>query len=195
MYYKLKKGYRRCLVIIGLKRGTVKLLPYDSQWKKEYDNEKELLNFTIGKYILDIQHIGSTSIEGLWAKPIIDIAVGVESLDLVTEIKSLLEDIGYEYRGNAGVEGRVFFTKGKEELRTHYLHIIVFNGYIWRNQINFRDYLRVHKEYIDEYSNLKEKLEAKFSEDRGSYTKKKSEFINMILKKATNVDKLRDSSL
>ncbi len=170
--------------MIGLARGTVKVVPYTYQWRTEYVKESGLLKSVIGQYVLDIQHVGSTSIEGLDAKPIIDIAVAVESLDKVNYFKGALEQIGYEYKGNAGIEGRIMFAKGSEDLRTHYLHVEVIHGPIWENHIYFRDYLRLHKEYIKEYSDLKKALAIKFQEDRGSYTKEKDKFITFILEKA-----------
>lgn len=170
--------------MIGLARGTVKVVPYTYQWREEYEKEEGLLKSAIGKYALDIQHVGSTSIEGLDAKPIIDIAVGVESLDKVNYFKGALEQIGYEYRDNAGIEGRIMFAKGSEDLRTHYLHIEVIHGPLWENHIYFRDYLCLHKEYIKEYSNLKKAVAIKFQEDRGSYTKEKDRFITAVLEKA-----------
>ncbi|WP_454052771.1 GrpB family protein [Clostridium sp. Marseille-Q7071] len=170
--------------MIGLKRGIVKLVPYTYEWEEEYNKEEKLLYSVIGKYVLDIQHVGSTSIEGLDAKPIIDIAVAVESLDIVDCFKELLENIGYQYRSNAGIEGRLMFAKGTEELRTHYLHIEILNGLIWKNHIYFRDYLRLHKEYIHQYSELKRNLAIKFSDDRYSYTNEKDKFISMVLEKA-----------
>lgn len=170
--------------MIGLKRGIVKLASYTYEWKEEYNKEEKLLYSVIEKYALDIQHVGSTSIEGLDAKPIIDIAVAVESLDKVECFKDLLENIGYQYRSNAGVEGRLMFAKGSEDLRTHYLHIETLNGPIWKNHIYFRDYLRLHKEYIHQYSELKRNLAIKFSDDRYSYTNEKDKFINMVLEKA-----------
>ncbi len=170
--------------MIGLKRGIVELAPYTYEWKEEYNKEEKLLYSVIGKYVLDIQHVGSTSIEGLDAKPIIDIAVAVESLDKVECFKDLLENIGYQYRGNAGIEGRLMFAKGSEDLRTHYLHIEILNGPIWKNHIYFRDYLRLHKEYIYQYLDLKRDLAEKFRDDRYSYTNEKDKFINMVLEKA-----------
>ncbi|WP_291583876.1 GrpB family protein [Clostridium sp. UBA6640] len=170
--------------MIGLKRGIVKLAPYTYEWKEEYNKEEKLLHSVIGKYVLDIQHVGSTSIEGLDAKPIIDIAVAVESLDKVECFKDLLEDMGYQYGGNAGVEGRLMFAKGSEDLRTHYLHIETLNGPIWKNHIYFRDYLRLHKEYIHQYLELKRDLAEKFEDDRYSYTNEKDKFISMVLEKA-----------
>jgi len=170
--------------MIGLSRGIVKLSPYTDQWKNEFNKEKELLNSTVGDYVLAIEHVGSTSIEGLDAKPIIDIAMGVKSLDTVNDFRELLESIGYNYRGDGGIEGRVLFAKGSGEFRTHHLHIEVLNSNIWENHIYFRDYLRLHSDYINEYSKLKNELALKFADDRSAYTKEKDKFISMVLEKA-----------
>ncbi|SHE33951.1 GrpB family protein [Clostridium fallax] len=170
--------------MIGLSRKKVKIVPYNNQWKEEYIKEEKLLYSLVGKYVLDIQHVGSTSIEGLDAKHIIDIAIAVKSLENVENFKYLLEEIGYSFRENAGVLGRLFFAKGSENLRTHYLHIEVFNSDIWKNHIYFRNYLRIHTEYILEYSKLKKALAIKYKDDRNTYTKEKDKFITMILKKA-----------
>lgn len=170
--------------MIGLARGTVIILPYTVQWKEAYYQEEKLLYSLVGGYAIDIQHVGSTSVEGLNSKPIIDIALGVKSLDDVDKFRTLLENVGYHFRGNAGVEGKVFFAKGKEELRTHYLHIEIFNGDLWKNYILFRNYLQSNKKSVEEYSKLKIKLAAKFGHDRITYTSLKSEFIKSILMQA-----------
>ncbi|MFR1710155.1 MAG: GrpB family protein [Clostridium sp.] len=171
-------------MMIGLSRGIVKLVPYTDKWKEEFLKEKQLLNSIVGKYVLAIEHVGSTSIEGLDSKPIIDIAMGVSSLDIVDNFRELLESVGYNYRGDGGVSGRILFAKGSEESRTHYLHVEVFNSKMWINHIYFRDYLRLHRNYINEYSKIKNELALKFSDDRGSYTKEKDRFISIILEKA-----------
>lgn len=170
--------------MIGLARGSVKIEPYNCSWKEEYSKEEKILQSIIGDYVIDIQHVGSTSIEGLDSKPIIDIAVGVKSIVEVDKFTSLLVNEGYDLRGNAGYEGRIMFAKGSEELRTHYIHIEEINGELWNNHIYFRDYLRLNPKYIEEYSNLKKELASKFVEDRGSYTAAKNQFISQILKKA-----------
>ena len=170
--------------MIGLARGTVKVLPYSHKWKRSYKKEEELLYSIIGQYVIDIQHVGSTSIEELDSKPIIDIAIAVKSLDDVEKFRSLLEHVGYNLRGNAGVEGRVMFAKGNEDLRTHYLHIEIFDDVLWKNHIYFRDYLRLNTESVEEYTRLKKQLSAKYEDDRNAYTSAKHEFINSILKKA-----------
>lgn len=181
-HIKINK-FRVVKILIGLSRGIVKILPYSAEWKEAYNQEERLLFSLIGAYIIEIQHVGSTSVEGLDSKPIIDIALAVKSLDDVEKFRNLLEDVGYHFRANAGVEGRVFFAKGNEELRTHYLHIEIFNGDLWKNHIYFRDYLRLNKKSVEEYSKLKKKLAIKFGEDRKAYTNAKDEFIKSILKK------------
>lgn len=172
--------------MIGLARGTVKVVPYSFNWKELYKQEEKILYNLLGKTAIDIQHVGSTSIEGLDSKPIIDIAVGVKSLDDVDKFRTLLEANGYHFRDNAGVEGRILFAKGREDLRTHYLHIEIINGELWKNHIYFRDYLRLNKKAVEEYSRLKKvtALAIKYTNDRGSYTNAKNEFIKSVLKKA-----------
>lgn len=145
--------------MLGLARGVVKVVDYDYKWKEEFIKEKDLLKASIGEYILDIEHVGSTSIEGLASKPIIDIALGVKSLEDASKFNKKLETIGYNFRGNAGVEGRYLFAKGEESYRTHYLHVEVYGDKLWKNHIYFRNYLMLHKEYIKEYELLKKTLE------------------------------------
>lgn len=95
-----------------------------------------------------------------------------------------LEDLGYEYRHDAGVKGRHFFAKGSEENRTHYVHVEEFRKDLWNNHIIFRDYLREHKEAVREYNKIKEELAEKYSDDRDTYVENKSSFIKKIIKKA-----------
>jgi GrpB-like predicted nucleotidyltransferase (UPF0157 family) len=170
--------------IIGLQRRKVQLSHYKPEWKELYKKERKLLRSSIGKYILDIQHVGATSIPGVVAKPIIDIAIGVKSLSIVKRLIKPLKELGYEYKGTAGVPGRHFFPKGSERNRTHYLHMERLGSKNWKNHILFRDYLRRHKEAVKEYNKLKEKLAKEYKNERESYTAKKSVFIQKILKKA-----------
>lgn len=161
----------------------VKLLSYNPKWKKLYKKEEKLLRSAIGEYILDIQHVGSTSIPGAKAKPIIDIAVGVKSLKLGEKCIKPLEKLGYEYKHDAGIKGRHFFAKGSEMYRTYYVHIEKINGKLWKHHILFRDYLRSHKKVVKKYNELKEKLAKKYKDDRDTYTVKKDPFIKKIIKK------------
>lgn len=170
--------------MLGLKRGTVKLMPYDYEWKELYKKEEKLLYSLIGDYIADIQHVGSTSIEGLTAKPIMDIAVGVKSLKTAEDFKDILEGAGYKCRGDAGIPGRVFFVKGNDDFQTHYLHIEVYKGPLWENHIYFRDYLCSDEKVKEQYLKLKKVLAEKYSDDRYAYTNEKNEFITAVMKKA-----------
>lgn len=169
--------------IIGLKRKKVKLFSYNPAWEKLYKKEAELLRSVIGKYVLDIQHVGSTSIPEVKAKPIIDIAIGVKNLKDGEKCIKPLKQLGYEYKHSAGIKGRHFFAKGSEKNWTHHIHIVKLNGRFWKNYILFRDYLRKHKKAIQEYNELKEKLAKKYKNDRDTYTAQKHSFIQKILKK------------
>lgn len=172
--------------MIGLKSGFVKLYPYDIEWQSVFDIEKALLMEKIGEHVLDIQHVGSTSIPGLEAKPIIDIAIGVASLEIGLNCIEPLSKIGYEYKNDAGIPGRHFFAKGDKEKRTHYLHIEVINGQLWNNHILFRDYLRKHNDYGEEYAKLKRILASRYENDRDAYTIGKDEFIRNVIHLAEN---------
>jgi len=92
---------------VGLKRGTVELKKFHTQWKEEFENEKKLLMKNFEKVIIKISHGGSTSIPGLPAKPIIDMFAAVESLEDAVNIKDELEELCYEYHGQEGVEDRI----------------------------------------------------------------------------------------
>lgn len=126
--------------MFGLKRGKVKLVQCDPKWKQNFNREKKKLKKIFGVDALDIQHLGSTAILGILAKPIIDIGIIVPSLEKAEAYAKAIEKIGY-IKKKENRQDRLFFTKGPEEKRTHYLHIgELGNGYI-ENMVLFRDYL------------------------------------------------------
>jgi|SRR5690554_3258571 len=170
--------------MIGLASGKVMLSPYNEKWKKLYNKEEKLLRAALGDLIIDIQHVGSTSIPGLIAKPIIDIAIGVNTLETGEKCIVPLGRIGYEYKQDAGIPGRHFFAKGSKDCRTRYLHIEQINSQIWKNHIYFRDYLRKHNYLVYEYARLKVKIADKYKDDRETYTLEKSVFIQKVMEKA-----------
>lgn len=172
--------------VIGLKRGTVILRKHHREWVDAFELERSNLKNLFGNTAIDIQHIGSTSIPGLVAKPIIDILMTVKSLSVVENIRPTLENVGYEYRGNGSDDRQILFAKGPEELRTHYLHITEHGSPVWNNDIAFRDYLRTHPETVSAYEKLKKKLATQYADKRGDYTAGKAEFIQSILKVASN---------
>lgn len=172
--------------MIGLKRGTVKLVSYNPKLKGSFEREKKRLQKALGNLVIGIEHVGSTAIPGVSAKPIIDIAIVMKSIKSPDRLIKLLETVGYQYKQDDDVPGRLFFTKGPEEKRTHYIHVIELGGKEWQNLILFRDYLLSHKQAILQYNELKNKLAKSYTLDRKAYTSGKDKFIKAILKKAQN---------
>lgn len=162
----------------------VKLDPYTSEWKTEFGIEKERLSTILNGHIIDIQHVGSTSIEGCHAKPVIDILIGIESLEYGEALIPILVEQGYIHKFN--VPGEVYFKKQSNGLTTHHIHIAPINGQVWKNQILFRDYLRLHPEKLQEYMQLKQCLAIQFANDRDQYSKGKEDFILQVLFDAEN---------
>jgi len=169
---------------VGLQCGVVEVHPHNAVWVCLYKEEETLLIASIGQYVADIQHIGSTAIPGLVAKPIIDIIVGLKDLELMGQCIEKLEKLGYEYKGENGISGRFFFVKGDAEISTCHLHLVKWQGQFWKSHLAFRDYLRKHKDDVNEYAILKQDLALKFPTNRDAYTEAKAHFISGILKKA-----------
>ena len=169
--------------MLGLERGLVKLEPYNDKWSKLFDEERELLSSRLKELIIAIEHVGSTSIEGLFAKPIIDIAIGVSSLDVIIELKEKVKDLGY-VEVPVSIDGKHVFARYKEKKITHFLHVMMHNHNLWIDQISFRDYLRSTPDAKIEYIKLKEELAKKFPNDVTSYTNEKKKFVDNILKRS-----------
>lgn len=171
-------------MILGVKRKTVKILEYTPEWKNEYSKEKAILESALKDYNVDIQHVGSTSIVGCRAKPIIDIAIGVPSLAYGKNLIPILQEIGYYYDGRADFGVRYFLKKCENDIETHFIHIEDKNSRIWQNHTVFRDYMNINPDKVTEYSNLKEDLFQKFYDDRKGYTRAKEQYIGKIIEEA-----------
>ena len=171
--------------MIGLKRGTVELLPHNPLWEDIAAETIKLLKSLLNDVAVDIQHVGSTSIQNICAKPIIDIALGVNTLDSIKPYIELLKKNGIIFR-KEDVKEQLLFVIGdfEKEFRTHHIHVVEWNSIAWNNYINFRDYLNAFPEYAKEYDDLKKKLALEFANNRGNYTAGKQEFIDRILKQA-----------
>ena len=169
---------------MALKRGIVKLDEYTNDWEKEYLKEEKLLKSLLKDKIIEIHHIGSTSIPGLKAKPIIDILIVLKNFDYIDDITNILEPYGYENRGKQGIDDRFFFAECPDDAGTHYIHFTLPNSDTYYNQIYFKKYLIEHPEYIQKYCDLKEKLAKQYTNDRPKYTKGKDEFIKSVITKA-----------
>lgn len=186
--------------MLGLKRGTVKLVPHDPQWATLFAAEERLLRSAFGDVILAVEHIGSTAIPGIPAKPIIDINVGVASLEVARAMKPQFGKLGYEHRPYVAgqtkedLQWQELYVKGPEENRTHHVHVTVFSSSYWMNDLLFRDYLLRQEERARQYAKLKTELATQHASDRTRYTQGKEEFIRETLAMARN-DKPNSSLL
>ncbi|HIZ21011.1 MAG TPA: GrpB family protein [Firmicutes bacterium] len=179
--------------MIGLKRGTVKLLPHQKEWNENAEHTIKFLKRLLGNTALDIQHIGSTSILLIHAKPIIDIAVAVHDVnDIMPYVEALKQR--QQLLHEEAVAGQAFFVIENGDIRTHHIHIVKWNGADWNNYINFRDYLNANPEKAMLYGDLKQKLAMQFSHDRKSYTAGKQGMIGQLLSEA-GIWKLKSSYL
>ena len=168
------------------KQNAIELVPYDRAWPQSAASEIILLRDVLPKeHILDIQHVGSTAVPGMLAKPIIDIQIATSSLNTLKPIAiSTLKKLGYEYWYDNPDKERLFFAKGMPpfgDKRTHHVHIVEPGSRHWSEKIMFRDYLISHPDIAREYEQLKIKLAREYTYDREQYTREKTNFINTIL--------------
>ena len=169
---------------MGIKMGTVRLEEYNNNWQKEFEEEKNNLKEIFQNIAISIEHVGSTSIEGISAKPIIDIAVGVNKLDDFEKVrKQFINNQEYSVR-EENTEGEILVRKGPSENITHLIHVMEYESERYQNTIIFRDYLRKNLEAKNEYEKLKEELAEKYKDDRKMYTASKNDFIQKILENA-----------
>jgi GrpB-like predicted nucleotidyltransferase (UPF0157 family) len=167
---------------LGLSRGSARIVPYDPTRALEYDAEKERLLGAFSSKIIAIEHIGSTAVPGMWAKPIIDMNVAIDSIEDISEFIEPLSQLGYQYMPERRFVDRFFFPKGPESLRTHHLNLVELgSGTGWLNSLLFRDYLRANGAAKDQYEVLKKNLALRHANDRDKYTTAKSNFIAEIL--------------
>lgn len=163
---------------LGLRQKIVRLDEPHPRWPEAFEAEAEAIRAALGDTALAIEHIGSTSIPGIVAKPIIDMMAGLRRLEDVKLCRGPLERLGYDYAGEQ-VEGDYIFGKGKE--RTFLLHMVEMDGYRWRRNLAFRDRLRDDPRLARQYAELKQRLAAAHSEDRALYADKKMPFINSVV--------------
>jgi len=163
-------------------KDPILVVDYDANWSIQYEQEKIKILNALGNTIADIQHIGSTSVAGLAAKPVIDILLGVEHLPPQAEEITALETLGYLYYGELGISGRHYFRRGMP--RTHQIHLVKLDSEFWESHILFRDFLRVHPDAAQQYEHLKRDLAAKFRADRERYTDSKAPLIEQLLVQA-----------
>lgn len=179
--------------MIGLKRGTVALCEHNCEWTIEAQKTIDRLKSVLGDAIKDIQHIGSTSIPSIKAKPIIDIAVAADNFEDVLAYEKELKAAGFYYRpdAQATLQNQLLFASGSYydgtgDLQTHFIHVVRTGSMDWINYINFRDYLNKTPSVAKEYEDLKVSLalEAPVDGGREKYLRGKHDFIVYTLRKA-----------
>ncbi|MED3984031.1 GrpB family protein [Peribacillus simplex] len=166
---------------------TVKIEDYNPNWVSEFQQEKARIMEVLKNSPLCVEHIGSTSVIGLGAKPILDIMAGVRHLDEADTFIEPLKSIGYEFVPHQEFPERRFFRKGQWRAGTHHLHIYRFGSEQWKNHLSFRDYLRNHPDVRKQYQELKKlSLAQKHPADIVGYTEAKAPFIQNAIKSAKN---------
>ena len=168
---------------MGLVGGTVKLEDYNPEWVTMFQEEKNNLKKKLSSIALSFEHIGSTSVVGLKAKPIIDIAVGVKKLTDFEGVRKLFEHYPYSYKIDYEND-EVLIRKHNRDIVTHFIHFMEIDSERYKNTILFRNYLNSHKDVLDDYQKLKEELALKYPNERKKYTSSKNDFIQNVLRKA-----------
>ena len=157
------------------------VLPYDVAWQSAFEKIKDEIEEAIGDLTIGIEHIGSTSVEGMSAKPCLDVDVIIQDYSAFPAVVDGLKSIGYIHEGDLGIKDREAFRySGKEHLQLHHMYVCPKNSEELHRHIVFRDYLRSHPEAVQTYSRVKEKAAALFPNDIDSYIKYKSPCIEEI---------------
>ncbi len=166
----------------GLKRGTVRLSPHDPEWAAQAVKTIGVLQSVFGGSAVDIQHIGSTAIGGIQAKPIIDIAVGVGSMEGLP-LERLLER-GFQERYNRFSSNLLYVLETEDKIRTHQVHILPYGSLQWHNYVDLRDYMNAFPERAKEYEALKLRLAEECNNIQTAYTDGKHDYMEKTLTEA-----------
>ncbi|MFP4007701.1 MAG: GrpB family protein [Spirulinaceae cyanobacterium] len=167
---------------LGLADGELKFVEYDPMWADLFAQEKQKLEAVLGDRVLDIQHIGSTAIPGMIAKPILDLSIAVDNFETARNCIEPITGLGYQYLGEYGIARRHYFTKNQP--RTHQIHVFEMSSWEWQRHLLLRDYLIQYPEKAQAYADLKCRLYEEHQGDRAAYQVGKDEFLTQIEKEA-----------
>lgn len=164
----------------------ITIVEYDPEWPEQYAAEETRIREAVGEHVASVEHVGSTSVPGLGAKPIIDVMVGVETLADAEACIEPLERLGYDYcpEFEEAMPQRRYFRKTTPEVHTHHLHVVETTSEFWERHLLFRDYLRDHADVAQQYEDLKRELAEKHRHDVASYGAAKTSFIEEIEEQA-----------
>jgi len=163
---------------------TIVVAPYDPTWPDEFAKIKDWLWPHVGDLALDIVHVGSTSVPGLAAKPIIDFAIVMEAYTAFPAIKARLEALGYRHEGDRGIPTREVFKGGPAGFMDYHMYVCPWDGPEYRRWLLFLGWLRGHDEDRDAYAALKRLNAKRYPHDIDAYIAGKSDFIEEIIRKA-----------
>lgn len=159
----------------------VEIVPHDNSWPAKFKAERSLLQATLAPWLAGpIEHIGSTAVSGLAAKPVIDIMVAVHSLEASRLAIAAVAQLGYVYFPYQA-DVMHWFCKPSPNLRTHHLHLVPIASPLWEQRLRFSDALRSNAALVAEYAELKLQLAQRFPVDREAYTDGKTPFIQRVL--------------
>ncbi|WP_163539867.1 GrpB family protein [Gracilibacillus sp. YIM 98692] len=162
----------------------VEIMPYDEAWPEKYLEASEEIKTVLGQELLYLYHIGSTSIPGMAAKPIIDILAEVQDIQRIDDYNNEMVKQGYTPKGENGIEGRRYFVKGNDEERTHHVHIFETGSKEIIKHLAFREYLTYHEQDMERYKKVKEDLAEKYPENVKLYQEEKASLIDELNQKA-----------
>lgn len=166
------------------REAPVHLAPYNPSWPSAFEVERGALERTLKPWLSGpIEHIGSTAVAGLLAKPVIDIMAAVDTLDVSRPAIPVLVGLGWAYFPYRA-EVMHWFCKPSPAFRTHHLHLVPFNSPLWTERLAFRDYLRRNPTVAAEYAQLKRELAERYEFDREAYTDAKGPFVRRVLDRA-----------
>lgn len=172
---------------LGVMEGKVELVPHNPLWQTFFALESRRLYAALTPYVKEIRHIGSTTIPGIYAKPILDIMVGLFAIADVRYCQAPLATLGYTYEGEQDIPGWHFFRKKTGDMTTHHLHVVEWDGAYWRDHILFYEYLLQHPEVAEAYERLKLALAQEHADSREAYTREKTDFVNKVTEMARRV--------
>lgn len=162
----------------------IQIVDYDPLWRQEFKEEAKKIRKILGKNCVTVNHIGSTAVKGMPAKPIIDIMPVVKDINAVDALNAEFEKLGYECCGEYGIKGRRYYRKGGDN-RTHHVHIFeITDKENTDRHLAFRDYLLAHPDKAKEYGELKKKLAVEYMDDSESYSQGKSDFVTRLEEEA-----------
>jgi GrpB-like predicted nucleotidyltransferase (UPF0157 family) len=163
-------------------RVEVTIAPYDVEWPRQFEDERQRLASTARTLRAEVHHIGSTAVPGLEAKPIIDILLAIPSFDEADTAKSALESLGYQHNHWADTPERKLLFRG--DPMSHQIHLVAVGNDAYRRQLAFRDWMRNNPDDAKEYASLKKDLASRLGNDHRAYTRAKGEFVERCMRRA-----------